>query len=356
MCLAATRSRRGDYEETLRIKRSERGTSLALQSAVHLTPELMRSIANKTSIAALVAISFFSACSRGDTAPANDTATADPPRPALIVAPSQPYKVVAVAAPGSITGTVDFSGAIPASVENENTDPSCGKAPAGPVAHTGSKIGGVLVWLTDIRSGKPLPGTRRFELTNDHCTLDPHLQVIFTNSTLNVTSEDRVLHLDRFIDVASGKTVALAPFNDEGEVVPLDHSFTTPAEIEVICDLHPSSHAWLAVLDHPYYAMTNPAGVFTLDGVPPGKYHVRAWHPSFGIANDSVTVVAGQSASLALKLVPESSERNAPRRTPRAVPGTGFSAPRPSAGADSTAVDSTAPDSSAEDSTRAVHH
>jgi hypothetical protein len=307
----------------------------------------MRSISARTSIAALVAISFFSACSRGDTAPAQgDTAAADPPRPALIAPQAQPYRVVSVTSPGSVSGTVDFSGVIPASIEQQNTDASCGKAPASAVAHTGSRVGGVLVWLTDIRSGKPLPGLRRFELTNDHCTLDPHLQVIFTNSTLNVTSEDRVLHLDRFIDVASGRTVALAPFNDEGEVVPFDHSFTKPAEIEVICDLHPASHAWLAVLDHPYFAMTNPAGAFTLDDVPPGKYHVRAWHPSFGIADDSVAVVAGQSASLALKLVPENSDRNSPRRAPRAVPGAGFSAPQPSAGADSSGVDSTAPDSS----------
>ena len=310
----------------------------------------MRSIAGRTSIATLAAISFFFSCSRGDSAPAseNDTAAADPPRPALITAPSQPYKVVAVSSPGSVTGTVDFDGAIPASVENPNTDPSCGPTPASPVAHTGSKIGGVLVWLTDIRSGKPLPGFRRFELTNDHCTLDPHLQVILTNSTLNVTSEDRVLHLDRFIDVATGKTVALAPFNDEGEVVPFDHSFTSPAEIEVICDLHPASHAWLAVLDHPYYAMTSPAGAFTLEGVPPGKYHVRAWHPSFGVANDSVTVVAGQAASLSLKLVPDDVDRTSPRRSARPVPGAGFSAPKPSAGADSSGADSTTPDSTAQ--------
>ncbi len=307
----------------------------------------MRRISVRISIAALVAISFFSACSRGDSAPSqlNDTVAADPPRPALIVAPSQPYKVIVVDAPATISGTVDFAGAIPASFESQNTDPSCGASPASAVAHTGSKMGGVLVWLTDIRSGKPLPGVRRFELANDHCMLDPHLQVILTNSTLNVTTEDRVVHLDRFIDVASGKTLALAPFNDEGEVIPFDRTFTTPAEIEVICDLHPSSHAWLAVLDHPYFAMTSPGGAFTLDGVPPGKYHVRAWHPGLGIANDSVTVVAGQVASLALKLIPESADRSSPRRSARPIPGAGFSAPQPSAGADSAPTDSTAPDS-----------
>lgn len=310
----------------------------------------MRSLSVRKFGAALAASLIICGCSRGDTAPANahDTAAADPPRAALIAPSAQPYKVVAVESPGTINGTVDFGGTVPASIEAVNEDPSCGTAPARAVSHTGSKLGGVLVWLTDIRTGKSLPGVRRFELANDHCTLDPHIQVMPINSTLNVSSEDRVLHLDRFINVGTGKTIALAPFNDEGEVVPLDRTFTEPAEIEVVCDLHPSSRAWLAVLDHPYYAMTSAAGAFTLDGVPAGKYHVRAWHPSFGIADDSVTVVAGQPVSLALRLVAESSDRSSPRRTARPVPGAGFSAPKPSAGADSTTVDSSSVDSSAQ--------
>ena len=309
----------------------------------------MRSLFVNTPSAAASALLLIFGCSRGDTAPIHDTAAADPPRPALISPASSPYRVVAVQSPGAISGTVDFSGTIPASVEMVNGDPSCAGAPAGTISHTGTRIGGVLVWLTDIRSGKPLPSARRFELTNDHCTLDPHVQVILTHSTLNVTSEDRVLHLNRFIDVATGRTIALAPFNDEGEVVPLDHTFTEPAEVEVVCDLHPSSRAWLAVLDQPYYAMTSAAGAFTLDDVPPGKYHVRAWHPSLGVADDSVTVAAGQTATLALRLVPESADRNSPRRTARPVPGAGFSAPKPSVGADSAGVDSAA-DSAAADS------
>jgi hypothetical protein len=155
------------------------------------------------------------------------------------------------------------------------------------------------------------------------------VQVILSTSTLNVASEDRVLHLDRFIDVASGQTIALAPFNDEGEVVPLDHSFAKPAEIEVVCDLHPSSHAWIAVLDHPYYSTTSAAGAFNIDAVPAGKYHIRAWHPTLGIANDSVTVLAGKPLILALKLTPRNFEAESLRR-PRQVPGGGFSAPKPS--------------------------
>lgn len=297
--------------------------------------------------AALAASLICFGCSRGDSAPAvaQDSAAVDPPRPTVIAPVTQPYKVVAVTSPGSLTGSVDFSGPIPASLDTETNGASCGKPPANPVAHSGTRIGGVVVWLTDIRSGKALPGVRRFELTNDHCTLDPRLQVILANSTLNVTTEDRVLHLDRFIDVHTGRTVALAPFNDEGEVVPFDHTFTSPAEIEVICDLHPASHAWLAVLDHPYFAMTTAAGTFTIDDIPPGKYHVRAWHPSFGVADDSVTVVAGQPVNLALRLIPQPAGKTL-RRSARPVPGAGFSAPQPSAGGDSSGADSSGADSS----------
>ncbi len=292
------------------------------------------------------------ACRRGDSAPTRDTMQTDPARSSLITAPSKAYKVVPLSSAGSITGTVDFNGTIPAALQ-VSSDPSCGKPPANTgIAHSGTHIGGAVVWLTDIREGKTLPQVRRFELTNDHCALDPHVQVILINGALNVTSEDRVLHLDRFIDVATGRTIALAPFNDEGEVVPFDHTFTEPAEIEVICDLHPSAHAWLAVLDHPYYATTSAVGAFTIDGVPPGRYHLRAWHPALGVANDSVTVIAGQPVNLALRLIPEAATRAAPIRVPRTGPGGGFVAPKPSAGADSAAADSARADSVAADTTR----
>jgi len=226
------------------------------------------------------------------------------PRPAVIAPAAQPYKIVPVAGGGTIAGTVDFEGTAPvAEVVRPSADQKvCGNLVVEKnVTLSGTRVGGAVVWLTDIRSGKAFPLERRFDLTNDGCTLDPFVQVISTNSTLNVGNDDRTLHTNRFINVGTGVIAAVAPFNDDGEVVPVDR-LKEAAEIEVVCEQHPWTHAWIAVLDHPYYAQTAANGTFSIDGIPPGRYRVRAWHPSLGYADDSVTVGEGLQANVAFRI------------------------------------------------------
>lgn len=250
------------------------------------------------------------ACSRDDTASAHSRATprsvddAVPPRPAVITPLSQPYRVIAVGSGGTVTGTVDFDGPppVPEVIRPTSDQAICGASIVEKnVSLSGTRVGGAIVWLTDIRSGKPFPLERRFELTNDGCTLEPYVQVISTNGTLDVSNDDRTLHTNRFINVGTGQIAGIAPFNDDGEVVPVDR-LKQPAEIEVVCEQHPWTHAWIAVLDHPYYAQTSASGAFRIVGIPPGRYQIRAWHPALGFADDSVTVTAGQESPVAFMI------------------------------------------------------
>ena len=166
------------------------------------------------------------ACSHDDTASAHTrNATGSPddgvaPRPSVIAPSSQPYRVEAVSVGGTITGSVDFEGTVPvAAVVHPTSDQSaCGTTVmVKNTALAGTRVGGAVVWITDIRTGKPFPVERRFELTNDACTLDPYVQAISTNATLNVSNDDRTLHTNRFINVGTGQIVGVAPFNDDGE-------------------------------------------------------------------------------------------------------------------------------------------
>ncbi|MEO6592003.1 MAG: carboxypeptidase regulatory-like domain-containing protein [Gemmatimonadaceae bacterium] len=227
------------------------------------------------------------------------------PRPSVVLVPATAYQPIQVADGGTLSGTVDYDGVIPADSVIHVPPEQVGCGPtitARAVDHKGTRINGVIVWITDIRTGKPLPVARRFELSNTACLLTPRIQAVSAAGTLNMSSEDVTMHRDRIINVGTGEMVGLAPFNDNGEVVPFDRLLDKPAELEITCELHPWSKAFILVFDHPYFAMTSSSGSFSIGDVPPGAYHVRAWHPSLGVSDQTVTIAAGQSASLALTL------------------------------------------------------
>ena len=49
--------------------------------------------------------------------------------------------------------------------------------------------------------------------------------------------------------------------------------------------------AWIAYVPHPYFAVTNEKGEFTLEDVPPGKYKLGYWHEACGTNNKEPQVV-----------------------------------------------------------------
>ncbi len=232
-----------------------------------------------------------------------------PPRTAVVTAPTQPYREMSVALPARIMGTVDFDGVFPADslIQLTADQMGCGHSVVdNRIERTGTRVSGVAVWLTDIRQGRPLGVDRRFELMNEGCVLSPRVQTVMTGGTLNVISADVAMHRDRIIDVATGEVQAIAPFNDKGQVIPFDRLLTKTAELEVICELHPWSKAYLLVFDHPYHAVTGKSGDFSIEGIPAGTYHLRAWHPVLGLVDQTLTVGAGAAATVALKLPGES--------------------------------------------------
>ena len=52
--------------------------------------------------------------------------------------------------------------------------------------------------------------------------------------------------------------------------------------VEARCDVHPWKVTHLAVMSHPWFAITGADGSFRIEGLPAGKYGIRAWHGVLG--------------------------------------------------------------------------
>lgn len=58
--------------------------------------------------------------------------------------------------------------------------------------------------------------------------------------------------------------------------------FDKPGMVKILCNVHPEMEAYVVVKSHPYFALPDARGNYTLSGVPLGKYRVEVWHPEFG--------------------------------------------------------------------------
>lgn len=71
-----------------------------------------------------------------------------------------------------------------------------------------------------------------------------------------------------------------------------------PEIIPIRCDAHPWMSAYAVVAEHPYYAVTDESGSFTLDKVPPGDHIIDVWHEVLGRTTQEVTVDPGETAKV----------------------------------------------------------
>jgi len=69
-------------------------------------------------------------------------------------------------------------------------------------------------------------------------------------------------------------------------------TFKHPGVVRVYCNIHPQMSAVVLVRDNPFFTKAARDGSFTLEGVPPGKYTLKAWHERAPEASLEVSVPA----------------------------------------------------------------
>src|SRR5687767_2650700 len=126
------------------------------------------------------------------------------------------------------------------------------------------------------------------QMDQKQCVFVPRVVVAPAATTVEFLNSDRLLHN---LHSAGTENPTVNRTQPKGRTIPL--TFRRPEIIRIDCDLHPWMRAWVVVAEHPFYAVTNNRGEFTLDNVPPGTYTVQVWQESLGVINRDVVVPDG---------------------------------------------------------------
>lgn len=249
---------------------------------------------------AAVAVATLAACGGGST-PAPSPAPAPAPKPAEPAAPLSSYTGGPVTDGGTISGTTTYAGTETDTTVTINKDNQACEMHPGESAHAAEtlvvadgKLANVFVWIDGITKGKDVPaGT--VTIDNIQCRFTPHCVVGRVGGKVAAKNSDPILHNTNLSFVEGGKSIANIALPTQGQTVEKD--LRKPGLVNVKCDAHAWMQSWLLVADHPYAAVTDASGAFSLTDVPAGSYTLKFWHERLGEKSVPVTVAAGAVAT-----------------------------------------------------------
>jgi hypothetical protein len=196
---------------------------------------------------------------------------------------------------GSIKGTVLYEGEPPEQPTLErDSDPRCAKDRADEaIVVTKGKLRDVLVRIKNGTAGThTAPATTVF-LDQKDCMYTPRVVGIVAGQKLQVRNSDNTFH--NVWGVVANKDVFNKPQAPKAADLSLDPSAAKAGDVvELKCGVHGWMHAYVAVQDHPFFAVTKADGTFEIAGLPQGTYELEAWHPELGTRSMRVVIGKGK--------------------------------------------------------------
>ena len=214
-------------------------------------------------------------------------------------APSAEMTSVDPATAATVAGEISFSGEAPRFPPvNMSAEPDCialhgGRVPSDRVLINDGKLQDVLVWVSKGLEGKRFPvRTDAVSLDQEGCLYKPHVVAVQAGQSLSITNSDPTTHnvhpLPRENREWNKSQTSGAPA--------IDYAFPRPeTSIAVKCNIHPWMQAYVHVMEHPYFAVSDAAGGFEIPNLPPGTYTLQAMHERLGEQEMEFTVGASET-------------------------------------------------------------
>ncbi len=205
--------------------------------------------------------------------------------------------LIAPQADAQIEGIISFEGKPPAPANLDmSSDPVCQRlnpqSKSLALRIEGGKVADVFAYLVaPPKRAHPVRPKARISIKG--CQLSPRVFGMQVGQKLLVENHDQTLHSLR-IDGAPDFAAMRLP-RPGAQVT---YRFTEPKVMHTLkCDVHRWESAYIGVLDHPYFAVSDPQGRLRIpvEGLPDGSYELRLWHEVLGVQTLTVEVSKGSA-------------------------------------------------------------
>lgn len=133
----------------------------------------------------------------------------------------------------------------------------------------------IVIWAEPVGSVAPFKQPDQKPLMNQkNKAFVPDLLVVQTGTTVGFPNLDPLYH--NVFSYSKAKRFDLGRYK---QGTSKEVTFPEEGVVEVFCEIHENMHAYIVVVNTPYFAIADKNGAFSIR-VPPGKYSIRAWSPN----------------------------------------------------------------------------
>ncbi|HEY4002139.1 MAG TPA: urate hydroxylase PuuD [Candidatus Xenobia bacterium] len=218
----------------------------------------------------------------------------------------------------SIHGTVKLEGPAPAvQILHMAGCQAHGKTeiPDNKILVNNGLIQNVFVWISGGLEGKTFPTpTTDLKMDQEGCMYTHRVVGVQAGQPVTFVNDDNTVHNVR----VSGSKGDLfnTMMTSQGDTFTKKFALDPKVMLQAQCDIHPWMHAWIGVVSHPFFSVTDSSGQFAIGlfdtaQVPAGTYTLSVWHEVFGQTSQQVKVEKDGTvtADFTLKAQPQTSSR-----------------------------------------------
>jgi plastocyanin len=132
---------------------------------------------------------------------------------------------------------------------------------------------------------KPVQVVTRKIVSQKGASFTPHLLPIVIGTTVEWPNEDEIFH--NVFSISETKEFDLGLYK-RPEVKRV--TFDKPGRADVFCSIHSTMNCVVLVLENSFFATTDEKGRYSIAGVPPGTYALKAWHERLPGQRQTITV------------------------------------------------------------------